>query len=180
QHEGEMTIHLNNAESWKVTLVDTGLDTMTGGRIKRIQKYVNNERFFLTYGDGVSNVDINALLQTHIEKKAAVTLTAVPLEARFGMLDIDQQGNITAFKEKLHSQTEWINSGFFVCEPEIFNYLEDDKTIWEKKPLERLSDEGKLFAHQHRGFWQPMDTLREKLLLEDLYASGNAAWKVWP
>lgn len=178
-NNGCMTVHSNRSEKWKVTVVDTGLDTMTGGRIKRIAPYVNGERFFLTYGDGVSDVDLNALLRTHEEKKALCTLTAVRLEARFGMLQIDTNDAITAFKEKPKSDHDWINGGFFVCEPEVFGYINSDSTVWEKEPLEELAKIGKLFSYKHNGFWQPMDTLREKKLLDNLYVTGQAPWKLW-
>ncbi|WEK53880.1 MAG: glucose-1-phosphate cytidylyltransferase [Candidatus Cohnella colombiensis] len=175
----EPTIHTHSAEPWKVTLVDTGIHTMTGGRIKRVQKYIGNESFMLTYGDGVGNVDIAALLEFHKQHGRLATITATQPSGRFGALDIHNENNVQGFQEKPRGDGGWINSGFFVLEPGIFDYIENDSILFEKEPLERVSAEGKLKAFKHKGFWQPMDTLRDKVLLEDLWNKGNAPWKVW-
>ena len=176
-----MSILNNQSEDWKVTLVDTGLNTMTGGRLKRIREYVGNETFCMTYGDGVSNVNLTDLIAFHKKQQAYVTLTAVQEPGRFGtfMLTGDQT-KITKFREKPKDENSaWINGGFFVLEPEVFNYIDEDSTVFEKDPLERLSKDGKLVAYRHADFWQPMDTIRDKNVLEDLWNSGNAPWKIW-
>lgn len=174
----ELIIHNHVAEPWKVTIVDTGLNTMTGGRIKRIRNYVGNEAFFMTYGDGVSNVDLDALLLFHKEQKSLCTLTAVQPEARFGALDING-GRVEAFREKAQADMAWVNAGFMVVEPEVFDYIAGDEIMFEREPLERLACEQKLTCYQHNGFWQCMDTLRDKQKLEDLWAKKEAPWKVW-
>ena len=174
----ELIIHNHVAEPWKVTIVDTGLHTMTGGRIKRIRDYVGNEPFFMTYGDGVSNVDLDALLSFHKEQKSLCTLTAVQPEARFGALDINA-GRVEAFREKAQADMAWVNAGFMVVEPEVFDYIAGDEIMFEKEPLERLACEQRLTCYQHNGFWQCMDTLRDKQKLEDLWAKDTAPWKVW-
>lgn len=176
---GKMTVHNNVSEPWKVSVVDTGLNTMTGGRIKAIQDYIGNEPFFMTYGDGVSDVDISALLKFHQSHGKIATLTAVQPNMRFGMLDITAGNEITAFREKEIEDSGWINGGFMVLQPEIFDYIEGPSTVFERQPLERLAAEGQLMAYQHKGFWQCMDTLREKNKLEELLASGNAPWVRW-
>lgn len=176
---GKMTVHTNVSEPWRVSVVDTGLNTMTGGRIKAIKDYIGNEPFFMTYGDGVSDVDIEKLLTFHKAQGRIATLTAVQPNVRFGMLDISADNCIEAFREKEVTDAGWINGGFMVLQPEIFDYIEGPSTVFEKQPLERLAAEGQLMAYQHRGFWQCMDTLREKNLLEDLYASGKAPWVRW-
>lgn len=172
--------HKGNAEPWKVTLVETGLDTMTGGRIKKVKDYIGKETFCLTYGDGLSNVNIKALIQFHTSQKCLATLTAVQPPGRFGafMLDKDEH-YINSFKEKPKGDGAWINGGFFVLESEVINYIENDATVWEQEPMERLAREGKLAAFRHQGFWQPMDTLRDKNLLEKLWSSSQAPWKLW-
>jgi len=175
----EVIVHDKHAEKWKVTVVDTGLDTMTGGRVKRIQKYIGNEPFFLTYGDAVSDVDISELLKFHQGHGKCATLTTVSMAQQKGVLDVDDQDTITAFREKDDEDGTLINGGFMVCNPEIFRYLEDDKTIFEQKPMRRLAADGELKSFYHGGFWQCMDTKREKDKLEDLWESGNAPWKVW-
>lgn len=178
--ENHMTVHNNEAEPWKVTLVDTGLNTMTGGRIKRIQKYVGDEPFFLTYGDGVSDINLQELADFHKEKGQIATLTAVHVGQRFGVLDIDKETRaITAFREKSEADGSRINAGYMVLEPEVFNYLEGDKTVFEQEPLRKLSADGQLNAYKHNGYWQCMDTKREMEQLEELWESGNAPWKVW-
>lgn len=176
---GEMIVHDRRVEPWRVTIVDTGLDTMTGGRIRRIRRYVENEPFYLTYGDAVSSVDIRALTDFHFSHGKCMTLTAVKVAQQKGVLDIDEENTIHAFREKDDDDGTRINGGFMVCNPEIFSYLEDDQTILEKGPVQKLAEEGELKSFYHRGFWQCMDTKREKLLLEKLWASGRAPWKLW-
>ncbi|SMF67554.1 glucose-1-phosphate cytidylyltransferase [Paenibacillus uliginis N3/975] len=171
--------HNHSAEPWKVTLVNTGIDTMTGGRIKRIQPYISNEPFFLTYGDGVSNVDIHKLLDFHKMNGRLATVTSTQPEGRFGILDIDDHSQVRGFQEKPKGDHSWINGGFFVLQPEIFNYIEGDHTVFEKEPLEQLAKDGELTAYKHNGFWHPMDTLRDKNYLESLWANNKAPWKVW-
>lgn len=178
-NHNEMTVHTNVSEPWKVTLVDTGLDTMTGGRVKRIQKYIGNEPFMLTYGDGVSDVNINELVKFHKEQGKIATLTAVNMEQRFGVLEITEDNVITSFREKNMGDGNRINAGYMVLEPEIFNYIDGDKTVFEKEPLEQLSAEKQLVAYKHNGFWQCMDTKREKDKLDELWSMGKAPWKVW-
>ncbi len=172
------TVHSNLSENWKVTVVDTGMETMTGGRIKRIKNYVGDEPFFLTYGDGVSDVNIAELYKYHKAMGGYATLTAVQPSGRFGLVTIQSDGSISSFKEKPRGDREWINGGFFVCEKEIFDYIDGDSTIWEREPLEHIANDGKLFAYKHDGFWQPMDTLRDKNELEKLWETGKAPWKV--
>lgn len=176
----EMTVHNNYAEPWKVTLVDTGLNTMTGGRIKRIQKYIGNEPFMLTYGDGVSDIDINELVKFHNSHNKIATITAVNAGQRFGVLVIDDNKNIKKFREKKDVDGSWINGGYMVLNPEIFDYIKDgDSTVFEQQPLEQLARDGELMAYKHNGFWKCMDTLRDKIQLEELWNSGQAPWKVW-
>jgi glucose-1-phosphate cytidylyltransferase len=177
--KNEMTVHDNFSEPWKVTLIDTGLNTMTGGRIKRIQPYVGNQSFMVTYGDGVSNVNITELVKFHESHGKIATMTAVNAGQRFGVLDINKSGRINAFREKSDNDGSMINAGFMVLEPQIFNYIDGDDTIFERKPLEALALESELMAYKHEGFWQCMDTQRDKMKLEELWASGNAPWKVW-
>ena len=175
----EMTVHNNAAEPWKVTMIDTGLNTMTGGRIKRIQPYVGNEPFMLTYGDGVSNVDLNALVRFHQEHGKIATMTAVNVGQQFGVLEIDKDGTINKFREKNDSDGGVINAGYMVLNPEIFDYIDGDDTVFEKKPLETVAAEGQLKAYMHKGFWKCMDTQRDKEQLEKMIASGEAPWMVW-
>lgn len=177
--DNRMTVHNNVAEPWKVTLVDTGLDTMTGGRIKRIKKYVGNEHFMLTYGDAVSDVNIGALLKFHEDHGKLATITAINVNERFGVLDIDNEDTISAFREKSNEDSSRINGGFMVLEPRVFDYIEGDTTVFEKAPLKKLAEEGQLKAYCHKGFWQCMDTKREHDKLEELWKSGNAPWKTW-
>lgn len=174
----KLEVHHNYSEPWKVTLVDTGEDTLTGGRIKRIRNYVNEEDFFLTYGDGVGDVNIPKLLEFHRQQKTLATLTAMQPPGRFGALQIVNQ-RVTTFQEKPVGDGSWVNGGFFVCSPKVFDYIEGDQTIWEREPLERLAREGQLSTYIHHGFWQPVDTLRDKNHLESLWDKGNAPWKVW-
>lgn len=176
---GEMLVHNNHSEPWKVTLVDTGLGTMTGGRVKRIQKYIGNERFMLTYGDGVCDVDLSKLLECHIASDKKVTITAVQPGGKFGALDISNDNTINSFVEKKHEDGGWINGGFMVLEPEIFDYIEGDDTTLEREPLEFFAKRGQMGAYLHNGFWQCMDTMRDKELLEKLWTTNNAPWKTW-
>jgi glucose-1-phosphate cytidylyltransferase len=178
--EDRMTVHRSNAEPWRVTLVDTGENTMTGGRLKRVREHVGNETFCFTYGDGVSDIDVTRLVAFHREQKALTTLTAVQPAGRFGAFTLHQgDTRVHHFNEKPKGDGAWVNGGFFVCEPAVFDYIEGDRTVWEREPMERLSGEGHLAAYCHTGFWQPMDTLRDKLFLEDLWAREKAPWKVW-
>lgn len=177
----EMQIHRTHAEPWTVTLVDTGQETMTGGRLGRVREYVGDGTFCLTYGDGVSDVDIQASIQHHRAEGAQATLTAVRQPGRFGVFNLAEDADrVGSFVEKPeHEGTAWINGGFFVLEPSVFDYIEGDDTVLEKGPLEKLAISGGLTAYRHTGFWQPMDTLRDKHMLEDLWKSGQAPWKVW-
>jgi len=175
----KMEVHDAKAEPWKVTLVDTGDNTMTGGRLKRVKKYLGDEDFCFTYGDGVGDIDITALLAHHKADKCLATLTATQPPGRFGALKLDTVHRISGFQEKPQGDGGWINGGFFVLSPKVIDYIDDDATIWERQPMERLAAEGQMSAYKHAGFWQPMDTLRDKLLLEELWASGKAPWKVW-
>ena len=170
-------IHKNSTESWKVTLVDTGETTMTGGRIKRIQDYVD-DTFCLTYGDGLSDINIKNLIAFHKEKKSLATLTAIQPPEKFGVLELENE-HVKEFHEKHVGESSWINGGFFVLEPDVFKYLNDDQTIFERGPLETLAKEQKLTAFKHHGFWNPMDTLRDKNYLENMWNTGKAPWKVW-
>lgn len=177
--KNEMTVHQSNLEPWKVTIVDTGYNTLTGGRIKRIQKYVGNEPFFMTYGDAVCDVDIKKLLEFHQSHGKLATLTAVIQAQEKGVLDIDEDNSVHSFREKEAMDGSPINAGYMVLQPEVFDYIEGDKTIFEKGPLVQLASEGQLMSYIHRGFWQCMDNIREKNLLENLLAQGKAPWKKW-
>jgi glucose-1-phosphate cytidylyltransferase len=175
-----MTTHVNGVEPWRVTLIDTGESTMTGGRLKRVQDYVGDETFCFTYGDAVGDIDITALIEFHHEHACLATLTAVQPPGRFGVVTLEEgQAQISGFSEKPQGDGGWINGGFFVLEPTIFDFIAGDSTIWERDPLERLASAGQLSAYKHRGYWQNMDTLRDKAVLEQEWGSGNAAWKVW-
>lgn len=184
--------HKSHAEPWKVTVLDTGADTFTGGRIKRAQKYLENERFMLTYGDGVADIDIHALIKSHEDSKALATLTAIQPEGKFGVLSIEDNNRISTFQEKPKEGGAWINGGFFVLEPEIFKYLPDhdstdstdntgssDNIIWEQDPLRSLAADGQLNMYKHYGFWRPMDMLKDKLDLNTMWKEQNAPWKIW-
>jgi len=176
----EMQVHNNSSEPWKVTLVDTGLDTMTGGRIKRAQKYIGDDTFLLTYGDGVSDIDIAKSVEFHKNHNKSITMTAIQPEARFGNLDIDVNNEVNRFIEKPKNESGWINGGFFVCEKEIFDYIsEDEDCIFEMEPLQKLAIDGEMVAFKHSGFWQPMDTLRDNQKLNQLWRDSNAPWKIW-
>lgn len=175
----QMEVHQRYAEPWKVTLVDTGDASMTGGRLKRVANYVKDEAAFcFTYGDGVSDINISRLVEYHLKSKVKATITATAPPGRFGVLDISQ-GKVNSFLEKPRGDGALINGGFFVLSPSVLDYIEGDHTVWEKEPLERLALEGHLAAYQHDGFWQPMDTLRDKTLLEELWQSNKAPWKIW-
>ena len=177
--EDKMIVHNTALEPWKVTLVDTGLNTMTGGRIRRVKNYLGEEPFMLTYGDGVADVDIRALLKFHREHGQMATITSVQPGGRFGTLDILEDGTITNFREKKKDDGGWINAGFMVLEPQIMDLIDGDDTVFEKKPLEEAARRGQLNTYKHRGFWQCMDTLREKEQLEAMWNSGKAPWKIW-
>ncbi len=174
----KMEVHQNNAEPWRVTLVDTGDNTMTGGRLKRVRQYLDNEDFCFTYGDGVGDVDISKLVKFHKSHGKLATLTATQPPGRFGALNLNQD-IVRGFQEKPQGDGGWINGGFFVLSPKAIDYIEGDATLWERDPMERLATEGQLMARQHNGFWQPMDTLRDKTYLDELWASGKAPWKIW-
>jgi glucose-1-phosphate cytidylyltransferase len=176
----QMEVHQNNTEPWKVTVVDTGENSMTGGRLRRVRDHIGQETFCCTYGDGVGNIDIECLINFHREQKTLSTLTAVQPPGRFGAFNLGQDDTtITTFKEKPHGDGAWVNGGFFVFEPAVIDLITDDATILEREPLEKLAQNGMLSAFRHHGFWQPMDTLRDMNYLESLWASGKAPWKVW-
>lgn len=174
----QMNVHHNNAEPWRVTLVDTGDNTQTGGRLKRVRKYLDNEDFCFTYGDGVGNIDITKLISFHKKQGGLATLTATQPPGRFGALNMNDS-KVKNFAEKIEGDGAWINGGFFVLSPKVIDYIEGDKTVWEREPVEHLTGNDQMFAYKHSGFWQPMDTLREKQYLEELWASGKAPWKAW-
>lgn len=173
-------VHDSQAEPWKITLVDTGVDTMTGGRIKRIQPFVNNEAFMLTYGDGVGNIDIKALVDFHKKHGKFCTVTSVQPSGRFGALNILDDSSVHSFTEKPKGDGAWINGGYFVCEPTVFDYIKDgDPTVWEQQPMEQIANTGQMSAFKHNGFWRPMDTLKDKHDLNEMWTGNNAPWKIW-
>jgi glucose-1-phosphate cytidylyltransferase len=187
-HRSDITVDLKNnrvtfndsdAEPWTITLVDTGVNSMTGGRIKRIQKHIGNEPFFLTYGDGLSDVNLLELLSAHNKANKLLTVTSVQPNGRFGALNLSDTNEVLSFLEKPKGDGSWINGGYFVCEPEVFNFINGDESIFEKEPMETLAKEGKMQAYLHHGFWKPMDTLRDKVELEQQWDSGSAQWKIW-
>jgi glucose-1-phosphate cytidylyltransferase len=187
-HESDVTIDIannkmeilnNTSEPWKVTLLDTGANTMTGGRIKRAANFVGNEPFLVTYGDGVADVDITATINFHKQHGKAITMTAVQPAGRFGALEINNDATVHSFVEKPNGDGNWINGGFFVCNPSVFDAIKNDATVFEKEPLESLANANELVAYKHQGFWQCMDTLRDKILLNDLWDSNTAPWKKW-
>jgi glucose-1-phosphate cytidylyltransferase len=188
-HKSDVTIDLKNnsvevhdsqAEPWKITLIDTGNESMTGGRIKRIQPYINNETFMLTYGDGVGNINIAELLDYHKQHGKHCTVTSVQPSGRFGALNILEDSTVHSFMEKPKGDGAWINGGYFVCEPSVFDYItEGDKTIWEQAPMEHIANDGQMNAYKHTGFWRPMDTLKDKHDLNEMWDSNNAPWKTW-
>ncbi len=176
----EMEVHNSDVEPWRVTLVETGDQTLTGGRLKRVRHHLGNETFCFTYGDGVSNVDIGKLVEFHKTQGKLATLTAVQPPGRFGAFQLNHDDNkVATFKEKPEGDGAWVNSGYFVLEPDVIDYIDGDATSWEKKPMETLASDGQMVAFRHHDFWQPMDTLRDKHVLEDLWQSGQAPWKIW-
>ncbi|MDR2907823.1 MAG: glucose-1-phosphate cytidylyltransferase [Bacteroidales bacterium] len=189
KHNSDITVDLANdsvvvhnqvREKWKITLIDTGLNTMTGGRIKRVQDYIGNEQFLLTYGDGVGDINIADAIRFHKEKNVLMTVTAYKPKGKFGAMDISENGVVKTFQEKPAGDGAWINAGFFVCEPQIFDYLDQgDETILEREPMEKLAQEGKMASHRHNGFWKPMDTLRDNVELNEMWDKSTAPWKTW-
>jgi glucose-1-phosphate cytidylyltransferase len=177
---GKMEVLNNTSEPWKITLLDTGMHSMTGGRIKRAQKFIGEEAFMLTYGDGVSDININDLVSFHKSHNKAMSMTSAQPEGRFGALKIDNENQVSRFLEKPKGDGGWINAGFFVCEPKVFDYItEGDSTIFEQAPLQNLAKDGEIFTFKHQGFWKPMDTLRDKQQLQTMWESDQAPWKVW-
>ena len=176
--KNSMEVHHKSVEPWKVTLVDTGLNTSTGGRLGRVKKYVDDDAFCFTYGDGVADINILDLIKFHKSRKKIATITAVQPPGRFGVLEIENDF-VIKFKEKPAGDENWINGGFFILEPKVFDYIKDDSTLWEREPLEKLSQERELSAFKHKGFWHPIDTLRDKNYLEELWISRKASWKTW-
>ncbi|MBI4979772.1 MAG: glucose-1-phosphate cytidylyltransferase [Spirochaetes bacterium] len=187
-HQADVTVdlakniteyHTSKAEPWRVTLIDTGAETMTGGRIKRIQQYIGDEAFMMTYGDGVADINIRELVASHQKSGCTATITAVQPSGRFGVLNIGQDNKVNSFQEKPRGDGSWINGGFFVLEPSIFKLLHDDAIAWEREPLESIAKQGQLNAYHHHGFWKPMDTLRDKNELDELWRTNSAPWKIW-
>jgi glucose-1-phosphate cytidylyltransferase len=177
---GQMEVHNNSSEPWKVTLLDTGLNTMTGGRIKKAQEFIGDEPFMLTYGDGVANVDINKLVKFHKSHGKAMTMTSAQPDGRFGALNIDSNNKVNEFKEKPKGDGSWINAGYFICQPEVLNYIDNgDDVVFEQEPLKNLAKKGEIYTYKHNGFWMPMDTLRDKMKLNELWDKNKAPWKVW-
>ena len=176
---GAMNVHKNASEPWKVTLLDTGLNTMTGGRIKRAVSAVGDEPFLLTYGDGVCNLDLKDLVEFHKQNGKLVTMTSVQPEGRFGAIEISSDNLVSAFQEKPKGDGAWINGGFFVCQPEVMNYIEGDETVFENEPLKKMATDGQIVTYKHAGFWKCMDTQRDKIQLNEMWAGGNRVWKVW-
>jgi len=177
---GEMQVHKNSSEPWKITLLDTGLNSSTGSRIKKAKNYIENKTFLLTYGDGVADIDVSKLINFHKKNNSLLTMTSSQPEGRFGALNINNNNQVLAFNEKPKGDGSWVNAGYFVCQPEVFDYIEEgDEVIFEQEPLESLARNGEIFTYRHKGFWMPMDTLREKKLLNKMYYSGKAPWVVW-
>jgi glucose-1-phosphate cytidylyltransferase len=177
--DNSLTILDNRSESWKVTMIDTGLHTLTGGRIKRIQPYIGNEPFLLTYGDGVADIDIHQTIEAHKNSGKYLTMTAYQPVGRLGVLNISEAGTVQSFEEKPAETGTWVNAGFFVCEPEVFNYIEGDHEMFEKEPVQRIIREQQLYAFKHTGFWKPMDTMRDNTELNEMWNTGKAPWKIW-
>ena len=177
----KVEVHGSNTESFKVTLVDTGLNTKTAGRLQQVKRYLSNEDFMLTYGDGVSDIDLKKLLAFHKKQKRIATVTAIQLDARFGGMDVDDSGNVISFREKAKDESKWINGGFFVLKPDVFKYLKGNANdmMWEDEPLEKITEDNQLAAYKHKGFWKCMDALRDKIELENLWRSNQAKWKTW-
>ena len=177
---GKMEVHNNSSEPWKVTLLDTGLNSMTGGRIKRAQDFVGNEPFMLTYGDGVSTINIKDLVTFHKSHGKIMTMTSAQPDGRFGALNVSSNSQVLEFQEKPKGDGSWINAGFFVCEPQVFDYITDgDGTVFEQDPLKNLAKDGEIFTYKHDGFWMPMDTLRDKIKLNEMWDNNSAPWKIW-
>jgi len=177
---GQMEVHNNSSESWKVTLVDTGIDSMTGGRIKRVQKFIGDETFMLTYGDGVADINIDKLLEFHNSHKGILTMTSAQPDGRFGALDIGKDNQVKEFKEKPKGDGSWINAGYFVCNPKVFDYItEGDSTVFEQAPLQNLAKDGEVYTYKHYDFWMPMDTLRDRNILDKMCNTNKAPWIVW-
>ena len=177
--EGSIQTHDSHSENWKVTLVDTGLNTMTGGRVQRIQKYIGNEPFLLTYGDGVADIDINATIEEHRKAGKVLSMTAYQPGGKLGVLDMDMDGTLKSFQEKPQQGGSWINAGFFVCEPELFDYLNGDNEMFEREPMQRLMAKQQIHVYKHNGFWKPMDTLRDNQELNKMWAEDKAPWNTW-
>ena len=177
---GDMEVHDNSSEPWKVTLLDTGLNAMTGARIKKAKAYIGNESFMLTYGDGVADIDIQEVLAFHQEHGKLMTMTSAQPEGRFGALNINENDQVTTFEEKPKGDGSWINAGYFVCQPEVLDYIDDDDdVVFEQEPLRKLAQDGEIFTYKHKGFWMPMDTLRDKTKLNEMCESGNSPWMIW-
>ncbi|HIC09841.1 MAG TPA: glucose-1-phosphate cytidylyltransferase [Campylobacterales bacterium] len=174
-----MEVHQNHSEPWKVTLIDTGIDTMTGGRIKRAKEYIGDTTFMLTYGDGVGDIEIDKLVEFHKSHGKLLTVTATQPDGRFGAMEIGENNRVNRFLEKPKGDGSWISGGFFVCEPQILDYIDGDSTIFEREPMERLAKEGEIYTYKHYGFWKPMDTLRDKRELNQMWNDGQAKWKIW-
>lgn len=177
--DDKIIVHNKRTENWKVTVVDTGMNTMTGGRLKRVRDFLNDEPFFMTYGDGVSDINISALLEFHKKNGKLATMSAVKPDSRFGVLDLSEDNMVKAFREKSNIDSGYINAGFMVLEPKVLDYVKDDSTMFEHEPMEKLALEGELMCYKHNGFWQCMDTMRDKEKLENLWAENKAPWKVW-
>ena len=177
--DNKMLIHKKNVEDWKITLVDTGQNTMTGGRLKRVEEFINNETFGFTYGDGLSDVNIDSLIKSHKASNKLATITAVQPKGRYGSLLIEGHNEVVGFQEKVAGDGGWVNGGFFILEPEVLNLIKDDQTTWEQEPLNELANKNQLNAFKHNGFWQPMDTLREKNQLQEMWDRNEAPWKLW-
>jgi len=177
---GDMQVHNNSSEPWKVTLLDTGLHAMTGARVKKAKKYIGNKTFLLTYGDGVGDIDIGQTLEFHAQHKKLMTMTSAQPEGRFGALNIDKDDRVTTFEEKPKEGGSWINAGYFVCQPEVLDYISDgDDVIFEQEPLRKLAQDGQIYTYKHNGFWMPMDSLRDKAKLNEMFESGDASWMIW-
>lgn len=177
---GNMEVHNNSSEPWKVTLLDTGLNTMTGSRIKRAKAHIGNEPFMLTYGDGVADININDTLKFHKQHERLVTMTSAQPEGRFGALNINENNQVSMFKEKPKGDGSWINAGYFICQPEVLDYIGNgDSVVFEQDPLKKLAEDGQIYTYKHRGFWMPMDTLRDKIFLNEMCKNKNATWMVW-
>jgi len=177
---GDMQVHNNSSEPWKVTLLDTGIHAMTGARVKKAKKYIGNETFLLTYGDGVGDIDIGQTLKFHAQHKRLMTMTSAQPEGRFGALNVNENNQVTTFEEKPKGDGSWVNAGYFICQPEVLDYIADgDDVTFEQEPLRRLAQDGQIYTYKHKGFWMPMDTLRDKITLNKMCENGNAPWIIW-